>query len=275
MNRKLLNLLARNAKKGQFKVEKRADGGNTILIYDVIVAADADAEWFGGVSAESFVPLLAGMTGDVDLRVNSPGGDVFGAKAMAQAIRDYPGQVTAHVDGIAASAATFLTSVADKTIMAPGSMLMIHKAWTIALGNADDFRAEAGLLDKIDGTIADTYAAAAKRRDIADPADFADLMASETWLTAEEAIGLGLADEQAEDKPKAKVEWDLSAYEHAPKTEEQTALAELRADVEELKARLTTGPDDDEEDHEDPDEATQIEDERRKRLAALALRPAA
>jgi ATP-dependent Clp protease protease subunit len=134
----------------------------------VIVAADADAEWFGGVSAESFVQTLAGMSGDVELRINSPGGDVFGAKAMAQAVRDYPGQVTAHVDGIAASAATFLTAVADKTVMAPGSMQMIHKAWTIALGNADDF-ASLGVLDKIDGTIADAYAAAAKRRGVDPP----------------------------------------------------------------------------------------------------------
>jgi hypothetical protein len=105
MNRKLLALLARNAKKGEFRAE-----GNVIYLYDIIVAADADAEWFGGVSAESFVQTLRGMSGDVELRINSPGGDVFGAKAMAQAVRDYPGQVTAHVDGIAASAATFLTA---------------------------------------------------------------------------------------------------------------------------------------------------------------------
>jgi ATP-dependent Clp protease protease subunit len=263
-NRKLLNLLARNARKGQFKVEPKADGGNTILVYDVIVAADADAEWFGGVSAESFVPLLAGMSGDVELRINSPGGDVFGAKAMAQAIRDYPGKVIAHVDGIAASAATFLTSVADHTVMAPGSMLMIHKAWTIALGNADDFRAEANLLDKIDGTIAETYAAAAKRRGISEPADFVELMATETWLTAAEAIELGLADDQAEEKPKAQLKWDLSAYEHAP------AIA---------------GPDDEEEVPEDPDDLEpainpelndQIEEPARPNVAAdLLLRPAA
>jgi ATP-dependent Clp protease protease subunit len=151
--RKLLNLFARNAKKGEFKAE-----GNTIFIYDVIVASEADAEWFGGVAADTFARTLKGMEGDVDLRINSPGGDVFGAKAMAQAIRDYPGQVTAHVDGVAASAATFLTAVADKTIMAPGSLQMIHKAWTIAIGNADDFVAVADLLDKIDGTIVDAYA---------------------------------------------------------------------------------------------------------------------
>lgn len=267
MNRKLLNLLRANARKGQFKVEQTADGGNVIMIYDVIVAADADADWFGGVSAESFVPLLAGLEGDVDIRVNSPGGDVFGAKAMAQAIRDYPGQVTVHVDGLAASAATFLTSVADRTIMAPGSLLMIHKAWTIDIGNADDFRATANLLEKIDGTIADTYAAAAKRRDVAEPADFVELMASETWLTAAEAIELGLADEQAEDKPKAQLKWDLSAYEHAPKGDDgrDPALAERRAEIDELKAKLSPPK---------TEETSEIEPPR-PHESALLLRPAA
>jgi ATP-dependent Clp protease protease subunit len=264
MHRKLLNLLARNAKKGEFKAE-----GNTIYLYDVIVSADSDAEWFGGVSAESFVQTLKGMSGDVDLRINSPGGDVFGAKAMAQAIRDYPGQVTAHVDGIAASAATFLTAVADKTVMAPGSMQMIHKAWTIDIGNSDDFRSTADLLDKIDGTIVDAYGAAAQRRGV-DPADFAKMMAGETWLSAQEAIDLGLADEQAEEKPKARVDWDLSAYERAPGSEPNREAEALRAELAELRAKVA-----DDEASRAAAESEEIEAGQRQRVAGLRLRQAA
>jgi ATP-dependent Clp protease protease subunit len=250
--RKLLNLFARNAKKGEFRAE-----GNTIFVYDVIVASEADAEWFGGVPADAFAQVLSGMSGDVDLRINSPGGDVFGAKAMAQAIRQYPGQVTAHVDGVAASAATFLTAVADKTIMAPGSLQMIHKAWTLAIGNSDDLTAVADLLNKIDGTIIEAYATAANRRGVK-PADFAQMMQAETWLTAQEAIELGLADEQSAEKAKAKLRWDLSAYEHAP----------------------AAGPDD-EEGPDDADEGLNdtietLEERVRPNIAAdLLLRPAA
>lgn len=259
MHRKLLNLLARNAKKGEFRAES-GENGNTIYIYDVIVASEADAEWFGGIAADSFVQALKGMTGDVALRINSPGGDVFGAKAMAQAIREYNGgQITAHVDGYAASAATFITSVADRTIMSQGSMLMIHKAWTIALGNADDFKATAVLLDKIDGTIAETYAAAATRRDV-DPSDFVALMASETWLTAQEAIELGLADEQAGDTPKAKLKWDLSAYDHPPSA--------AGTDVVEA-------PEDHSEVEQSAESNDQIELQRPDITSALLLRPAA
>jgi ATP-dependent Clp protease protease subunit len=260
MNRKLLALLARNAKKGEFRAE-----GNVIYLYDIIVAADADAEWFGGVSAESFVQTLRGMSGDVALRINCPGGDVFGAKAMAQAVRDYPGQVTAHVDGMAASAATFLTAVADKTVMAPGSMLMIHKAWTFAIGNADELHSLAAVMDKIDGTIAEAYAAAATKRGV-EPADFVALMATETWYTPDEAIAAGMADEVAAEKVKAKVDWDLSAYEHAPSAEAavETATATVPAILEEPVAPEVT------------DQLNQIEEPVRPNLRAdMLLRPPA
>jgi ATP-dependent Clp protease protease subunit len=262
MNRKLLALLAGNAKKGQFKAE-----GNVIYLYDIIVAADADAEWFGGVSAESFVQTLRGMSGDVELRINSPGGDVFGAKAMAAAVREYPGVVTAHVDGLAASAATFLTAVADKTLMAEGSMLMIHKAWTFAIGNADELHSLAAVMDKIDGTIADTYAASATKRGV-EPADFVALMAAETWYTPDEAIAAGLADEKAPEKVKAKVDWDLSAYEHAPASPAIVEPIATEPVIEEpvieepAKADLAEGP-------------NEIEDQRRQRIAAIALKAAA
>lgn len=223
---KLLNLLARNARKGEFKAE-----ANTIYLYDVIVSSKAEAEWFGGVDAETFVQTLKGMTGDVTVRINSPGGDVFGGKAMAQAIRDYPGAVTAHVDGYAASAATFITSAADRTVVSPGGMLMIHKAWSIALGNSDDFMATAALLEKIDGTIADAYSAAATKRGI-EPGDFAGMMEAETWLTGEEAIAIGLADGIAEGAVKVAARWDLTAYANAPKPDDP--LAALPAMAEEM-----------------------------------------
>lgn len=262
-NRKLLNLLAQNARKGQFRAE-----GNTIWLYDMIVASDEEAAWFGGVSAESFVKELGKMSGDVALRINSPGGDVFGAKAMAQAIREYGGNVTAHVDGYAASAATFLTSVAHETLMAPGSMLMIHKAWTIAFGNADDFVSVAGLLEKIDGTIADEYAASAARRgkegeDVSSER-FAELMSAETWFTAKEAIEAGLADEEAAETPKATIDWDLSAFEHAPALTLEEPKAPDDAGETEAAAEAAAAA-----------EANEIEAKRRQRLAALRLKVAA
>ena len=257
---KLLNLLARNAKRGEFRAE-----ANTIYLYDMIVATKEEAAWFGGVDAETFVQAIRGMTGDVSIRINSPGGDVFAARAMAQAIREHGGKVTAHVDGYAASAASFVTSVADETVMAPGSMLMIHKAWSIALGNADDFMATASLLEKIDGTIAETYVAAATKRG-KEGADFEALMAAETWLTGAEAVEVGLADSIAEDAPKASATWDLSAYDKAPVSNDVSINITIAVDT-----------DTDEDAGVDPDEAAnnEIEAKRRQNLAAMNLRAAA
>jgi ATP-dependent protease ClpP protease subunit len=255
---RLFNLFRANAKAGEFRAE-----GNTLYLYDVIVSSKADAEWLGGVDAETFVQTLNAMTGDVDVRLNSPGGDVFAGVAMATAIKAYPGKVTAYVDGYAASAASVVAAAADSVTMAPGAFQMIHKAWTMALGNADDFMSTASLLEKIDGTLADGYAdAAASRGKDSDAAAFGALMAAETWLTAQEAIDLGLADEIGAAAPKAKAAWDLSAYAKPPVQDTSVTITIEIAD----DPGAPEAP-------EMPEASNQIE--QRQRIAALRLRTAA
>jgi ATP-dependent Clp protease protease subunit len=227
--KKLLNLLQSNAKRGSFRAED-----NTIYLYDVIVASDADAEWFGGVSAEAFVKALAGMTGDVALHINSPGGDVFAGVAMAQAIRAYDGKITAHVDGLAASAASAVAVACDDSIMAPGSMMMIHNAWTIALGDRHDFMDTAALLEKIDGDLAKAYA----KRAGGEPAAFSAMMDKETWLTADETVELGLANSIAPEKSVENLaKFDLSAFAAAP-TAEDTATLKISVDSSAILAAV-------------------------------------
>ena len=206
--RQLHRLIQANRGRGAFRAE-----GNRLVVYDVIVASDSDAAWMGGISAEAFARELRAMSGDVELRINSPGGDVFAARAMAQAMREHQGKITAYVDGVAASAASLLAVSASETVMAPGAMMMIHEAWTMALGNKGDFLATAALLEKIDASIVETYQAKAG----GDPAEWAALMAAETWYTAAEAVEAGLADRLAQDKPAAaQAAWDLGVYDNAP-----------------------------------------------------------
>jgi ATP-dependent protease ClpP protease subunit len=207
---KLRRLLASNARRGSFRAE-----GDTLYIYDVIVASDDDAEWIGGVSAEAIVRQIRAMSGPINLRINSPGGDVFAARAIQAAMDAHDGEIVAHVDGYAASAASLIAVAADRCMMASGAFMMIHKAWTISMGNADDMLSSAELLEKIDGTLAETYAAKAG----GDASHFADLMRGETWFTAQEAVAGGLADEVVEKAPKAQAAWDLTAYGVAPVAE--------------------------------------------------------
>lgn len=217
----MLKLLANNKAKGSFKIEAKTDAEEaTIYLYDMIVSTDDEAEWWGGVSPQAFVKALNEITAPtIHLRVNSPGGSVFAARAMEQAIRQHTSKVIAHVDGLAASAASFLIMAADEIRMAPGSFLMIHKAWTGMWGNADDLRKEADLLDQIDGSLVKTYA----NRSGQTPEDITNWMAAETWIEADRAVELGFA--TAVDAEKATSNsapvpgnWDTSAFKNAPKS---------------------------------------------------------
>lgn len=197
----------------RFEVLQAADtSAADIYLYDAIVNDEMEAEYFGGVAAGSFVRALNAISAPViNLRINSPGGSVFAARAMEQALREHPSKVVAHIDGLAASAASFLMMAADEIVMAPGALVMIHKGWTLSMGNADDMRSSADLLDKIDGTLVATYAARSKQT----PETILQWMADETWFTAQEAIDNGLADSIAEGK-KVAAKWDTSAYGNAP-----------------------------------------------------------
>lgn len=212
-----LTLLARNKGIGSFKAEKTADEA-TIYLYDAIVSSDMEAEWFGGVAPKAFIGELHAIDAPViNLRINSPGGSVFAARAMEQAMREHKSKIIVHVDGYSASAASFLMMAADEIVMAPGAMVMIHNAWTGIWGNANDLRKEADLLDKIDGTLVDTYAERSKQ----DKDTIAEWMAAETWMTADEAVANGFADRKADSKAKAQTKWDLSAYANAPKQDDE------------------------------------------------------
>jgi ATP-dependent protease ClpP protease subunit len=182
-----------------------------IYVYDVI-----DSWW--GVSAQSFVEALVGL-GDVDrinLYVNSPGGSVYEALAMRAALSRHEAHVTAYVDGMAASAASFLITGANEIVMSAGAEIMIHDASVIAWGNAEDHRDAATDLDRISNNIAGMYASRAG----GDVADWRALMLAETWYSDQEAVAAGLADRvDAAPKPatedKAANVFDLSAFAHA------------------------------------------------------------
>jgi ATP-dependent Clp protease, protease subunit len=223
--KQLYQLLAQNRGAGFFKAEKKGDEA-TLYLYDVIVADD----YWGGVSATSLVKELRALEAKtIHLRINSPGGDVFAARAIEQAIREHSAHVVAHIDGYAASAASYIALAADEVVMAKGAFYMIHKAWTLAFGNEEDLRATADLLAKVDATLIDTYASETGQK----TDQIETWMAAETWFDAAEAVAAGFADRIAEDAPKAQATWNMSAYSHAPKVEQKETF-----DTEHLRRRL-------------------------------------
>jgi ATP-dependent Clp protease protease subunit len=149
---RLLQLMMDNLGTPRAALRAETNGDEaTIYLYDVI------DDWFG-ISAKAFAEQLAGITAKViHLRINSPGGDVFAARSMVTAIRGHQAKVIAHIDGLAASAASFIALSAAEVEMTQGAMLMIHKAWSIAVGNSDDFLSMAALLEKVDASIVTDY----------------------------------------------------------------------------------------------------------------------
>ncbi|KPC53019.1 head maturation protease, ClpP-related [Amantichitinum ursilacus] len=227
----LMRLMALNKSSARrFEVVASAADEATIYLYDVIVANQTEADWYGGVAADSFVKSLQGITAStIHLRINSPGGDVFGARAMEQALRDHPARVVSHIDGVAASAASFLSLAADEIEITPGGFFMIHKAWTMAYGNSDDLTRTAAVLEQVDESLVGSYVAATGQS--AD--DIRAWMADETWIGAEEAVNLGFATRVAGQAPANTGQWDLSAYNKTPAPLAKSAAPPRPADLAE------------------------------------------
>jgi len=152
---------------------------------------------FWGVSAKEVAEALDGLDDTVtelQLRINSPGGSCWEGLAILNLLRAHPVKVTAVVDGIAASAASFIAAGCDETVMSPGTQMMIHDPFSSAWGcNAEDMRKAAGVLDKIADSMAALYADAAGGK----PTAWRAVMQAETWYTAAEAVEAGLAQRTA------------------------------------------------------------------------------
>lgn len=203
----------------------------TVYIYDII-----GESWAGGVSAREFVPQLAALDVDtIHLRINSPGGDVFDGRAIATALTQHPAHVVAHIDGQAASAATYVALAADEVEIAEGGFFMIHNAWTVAIGNAKDFEATAGILNKVDASIVADY----QRKTGKPPETISEWMDAETWFTAEEAVEHGFVDRVIPGQKAAKNQWNLSAYGNAPAALTEQPEPEPVIDRAALERRLS------------------------------------
>jgi ATP-dependent Clp protease protease subunit len=215
--KKLVQLIRNNAQRAPAKIVAE-DKPDTLFLYDVI-----DSYW--GVSANEFNKALNGLAGKkVTLRVNSPGGDVFDGRAMAAAIAQH-GNVHAVIEGLAASAATYVTAACASVTIAKGAFYMIHNAWTMSYGDKEELRQIAELLDKIDETIVDDY----ERKTGQSREQLTAWMNAETWFTADEAVEHGFVDALAGDdtsdegagdddeKESGVSAWDLSAFKNAPK----------------------------------------------------------
>jgi ATP-dependent Clp endopeptidase proteolytic subunit ClpP len=160
-----------------------------INIYDII----GETWWDEGITGKSFANELSQLdkTRDVDVYISSFGGDVVDGTVIYSALLQHQGTVNIIVDGWAVSIASVIAMAGDTVKISAIGMMMIHKPLNWCGGNANDMRKNADMLDKVEGSLSRAYTQ--KTGIVA--AEIAAMLDAETWMTAEEAVALGFADE--------------------------------------------------------------------------------
>jgi len=171
----------------------------TINIYEPI-----GEDWFGeGFSTAKLSGILRNIgPRDITVNVNSPGGNVFDGLAMYDQLREHPAKVTVRVRGIAASAASVIAMAGDEIQMATGSMMMIHNAWGVVIGNRHDAAEMVTVFGQIDRSLASVYATRTGLAEdkITAMLDGPNRRSDGTWMTAAEAVEMKFADGEFQDE---------------------------------------------------------------------------
>lgn len=148
-------------------------------------------EELGEMSAVNLSKQLEAM-GDVEqinVFINSYGGEVAEGLAIYNALKRHKAKVTTYCDGFACSIASVIFMAGDERIMCEASLLMIHNAWTFASGNAAELRKQADDLEKITQASVEAY----KAHSSLSEEEIKNLMDNETWILPEEALSYGFA----------------------------------------------------------------------------------
>lgn len=218
-----------------FEIKNLTENTAEIRIYGTIT------KWawedYGEVSSANFAKELQKLknVSHINLRVNSPGGDVFEASAIYNLLKDYAKvnnvKITGYIDGLAASAASFLILCASKIVMGIGALFMIHNPLTYAYGNSIELQKQIELLDTVKESILDIYCTKSKlsREEIAEK------MNNEKWFRANEALEAGFVDEIVENDNSLENIKNISDDLHIENFIHQDLLKEKLKEIENMK----------------------------------------
>ena len=223
------------------KVTNEAGVEERVLELDGTIA---DESWFDDdITPKQFKEELFSGSGPITIWINSPGGDCIAASQLYSMLKDYQGEVTVKVDGIAASAASVVAMAGDKVLMAPTALLMIHNPSMMAFGDHNDMAKAIDILNEVKESIINAYELkTGQSRTV-----LSHLMENETWMNAKKAIELHFADGILEDSKKespveayafASREFDMQLVNKiASKTRKEVRTGR---NISELKNKLKT-----------------------------------
>jgi len=183
------------------------DSEANIYLYDVI--------GFPFIEAQDLLYQVPQNAKKINVYINSPGGDVFEGMAIFNFLKNHQAEVNVRVDALAASSASLIAVSGDQIDMADASFMMIHNPWSMMVGDAEELRKEAELLDKISDVFAGAYADKSGKG----KKEILELMQRETWFTPQEASDIGLIDAISGAQVNASlVTFDISVFENAPES---------------------------------------------------------
>ena len=175
----------RKALAGMWRVNRLSNEVADVFIYGDI------GGWMDGLSANDFAREVVALdVGNLNVRLNSGGGSVFEGQAIYNTLSQHKAKVTVTIDGVAASIASVIAMAGDEIRITEGSHIMVHKPWSMAMGDADSMRKEADVLDSLESGIIDIYAARTGKN----TKQLTDWVSAETWFKGQAAVDAGFAD---------------------------------------------------------------------------------
>lgn len=175
-------------KVGKMEIKDQTDESADLYFFGDICSESWQSDWYEEDTCPKDVEeMLKSIENDkaLNIHINSGGGSVCGGVAIYNMLKRHKGFKTVYVEGLAASIASVIAMVGDKIIIPSNAIFMMHKPWAKCVGNADDLRKEADVLDVHQKTILNTYMQ--KAREGVEEDTLNDLMEQETWMTGEEA----------------------------------------------------------------------------------------
>ena len=219
----------KNRKFWNWKTRNQEDGTTVrTLTLNGVIAGEC---WFDDdVTPQMFKDELMSGSGDIEVFINSPGGDCVAASQIYTMLNEYKGNVTVKIDGLAASAASVVAMAGNPTLMSPTSIMMIHNPFTIAEGDVSEFEKAIAMLNEVKESIINAY----EIKSGLSRAKISHLMDSETWLNAGKALELGFIDGVLGTKYSNKEESEEEDTE-TEETEETEATPDEDEDEDEDK----------------------------------------
>ena len=188
------------------------NAGKTLELY----VYDYIGGWLGGITPQMIANDLkeSGKIDVINLRINSPGGDVFDGITIYNLLKRHPARVEVDIDGLCGSIATIIAMAGDHVRMAQNATFMVHEPSSGAFGTAEDMRKQADVLDQAKESLLDTYIA----KTGGNRGHLSELMAAESWLRASDAREEGFVDEVTDELEMAACSnFDLSKFKNVPK----------------------------------------------------------